>query len=104
MAEKKRTNTFESEKATWRLTCMEIGKSKDLGELDNGKNLIDTNNTRFLEGKGAEKNENGQLVLKASNHRTESEIVKGKKIVHRRIGEDGKVLYENKELVKGDAR
>ena len=90
--------------SNWRLTAMNIGKGKEIEGLDTGKNTIDTNNIKFLEEIGFKQNEKGQLTIKTLNNQIESEIVKGKRKVHRRIAEDGKVLYENAELEKEQAR
>lgn len=107
MAEKK-TRGANSESALenrkWRLTCVDIGKGKEIEGLDAGKNKIDTNNTNFLEDKGAEKNQKGDLILKVGNCRVESETIRGKKVVLRRIDENGKVMYENEELAKDTSR
>lgn len=100
----KRKNRPAPEDSKWRLTCMNLGKGKELKGLDAGENTVDTNNKKFLEEIGFKQNEKGQLTLKVGNNRIESEIVNGKKIVHKRIGEDGKVLYEDKTAIKDEVR
>lgn len=102
--EVRRTTGPAPENSNWRLTCMSIGKGKELEGLDVGKSKVDTRNEKFLEEIGFSRNKEGQLTLKVNSNTVESEIVRGNRIVHSRKTEDGRVLYENEKLVKDETR
>ena len=65
MADKKlRKNRPAPENSKWRLTCMNIGKGKELEGLDVGENTVDTNNQKFLEEIGFKQNEKAAPMMR----------------------------------------